>query len=121
MHASKYEALMVSCHKSSQCYGTRHCLSMSETHMSTEVGHRVYRQLPRSVIKSGWLCMTFRGCIRWWSAKVWVVVHDLQRVHPMVVCHRVWPIILGGIQVDVMTWLILYVGSPTSDCVDMLD
>ena len=35
--------------------------------------------------------------------KVWVVVHDLQRVHPMVICHMVWPIILGGIQVDVVT------------------
>ena len=33
--------------------------------------------------------------------KVQVVVHDPQRVHPMVVCHRVWPIILGGVQVDV--------------------
>ena len=35
--------------------------------------------------------------------KVWVVVHDLQRMHLMVVCHRVWPISLGGIQVDVVT------------------
>ena len=35
--------------------------------------------------------------------KVQVVVHDLQRVHLMVVCHRVWPISLGGIQVDFMT------------------
>src|SRR5882724_4078547 len=33
---------------------------------------------------------------------VWVVMHDLQRVHPMVVCHGVQPISLGGTQVDVM-------------------
>ena len=35
--------------------------------------------------------------------KVRVVMHDLQRVHLMVVCHRVQPISLGGTQVDVMT------------------
>jgi len=68
MHASKYELLKVSYHKSGQCYGTRHHLSMSETCTSTEVGHHVHRQLPRSVIKSGWSCMTCRRCIRWWPA-----------------------------------------------------
>ena len=35
--------------------------------------------------------------------KVQVVMHDLQRVHLMVVCLRVWLISLGGIQVDVVT------------------
>jgi len=85
MHASESELLMVSCHKSSQCCGNGHCLSMSEMHMSTEVGCCVHRWLLRSVIKSRW------------------VVHDLKRVHPMVVCRRVRPIILGGIQVDVVT------------------
>ena len=34
--------------------------------------------------------------------KVRLVVHDLQRVHLMVVCHRVRLTSLGGIQVDVM-------------------
>jgi len=68
MHVSKSELLMVSCHKSIQCHGTRHSLSMSEMHTSTKVGHHVYRQLLRSVIKSGWLCMTCRGCIQWWSS-----------------------------------------------------
>jgi len=34
--------------------------------------------------------------------KVRVVVHDLQRVHLMGVCHRVWLISLGGIQVNVV-------------------
>jgi len=34
--------------------------------------------------------------------KVQVVMHDLQRVHPMVVCCRVQLISLGDIQVDVM-------------------
>ena len=34
--------------------------------------------------------------------KVQVVMHDLQRVHLMMVCHRVQPISLGGTQVDVM-------------------
>jgi len=34
--------------------------------------------------------------------KVWVVMHDLQRVHPMVVCCEVQLISLGGTQVDVM-------------------
>jgi len=34
--------------------------------------------------------------------KFQVVVHDLQRVHPMVVCHRVQLISLGGIQLDAM-------------------
>jgi len=64
MYASKYKLLMVSCHKSSQCYRTGHCLSMSEMHTSTEVGHCVHRQLLRSAIKSGWSCMTCRGgCI----------------------------------------------------------
>jgi len=37
MHASEYELLKVSCHKSSQCYGTGHHLSMSERCTSTEV------------------------------------------------------------------------------------
>ena len=35
--------------------------------------------------------------------KVWVVVHDLQWVHPMVVCCDVQLISLGGTWVDVMT------------------
>ena len=35
--------------------------------------------------------------------KVQVVMHDLQRVHLMVACHRGRPICLGGIQVDVVT------------------
>jgi len=52
MCASEHELLMVSCHKYSQCYGTGHCLSMSEMHMSTKVGYHVHRQLLRSVIKS---------------------------------------------------------------------
>ena len=34
--------------------------------------------------------------------KVQVVMHDLQRVHLRVVCHRVQPISLGGTQVDVI-------------------
>ena len=34
--------------------------------------------------------------------EVWVVMHGLQRVHLMVVCHRDQPISLGGIQVDVV-------------------
>jgi len=34
--------------------------------------------------------------------KVQVVMHDLQRVHLMVVCCRIWLINLGGIQVDVV-------------------
>jgi len=40
MCVSECELLMVSCHKYSQCYGTGNCLSMSETHTSTEVGVR---------------------------------------------------------------------------------
>ena len=35
--------------------------------------------------------------------KVQVVMHDLQRVHLMVVYCKVWPIILEGTWVDVMT------------------
>jgi len=34
--------------------------------------------------------------------KVWVVMHDLQSVHPMVVCCRVQLISLGDIQVNVV-------------------
>ena len=60
MHTSESELLMVSCYKSSQCYGTGHHLSMSETHMSTEVGHHVHRQLLRSVISSEWSYLIHR-------------------------------------------------------------
>ena len=34
--------------------------------------------------------------------KVWVVMHDLLRVHLRVACHRVQPISIGGTWVDVM-------------------
>ena len=37
---------------------------MSETHVSTEVGHHVHGWLPRSVIMSRWLCMTHRVHLR---------------------------------------------------------
>ena len=58
MCVSESELLMVSYRKSSRCYRTGHCLSMSEMHTNTEEGCHVHRRLPRSVIKSGWLCMT---------------------------------------------------------------
>jgi len=47
-----------------------------------------------------------------------VVMHDLQRVHPRVICDRVQLISVGGTWVNVM---MLYFSRSTSDCMDPLD